>query len=143
MALILIALCVGLGAADAKTYYITGDGGGSVYDNGRRWEALRNDYIVVDGPCYSSCTMVLGNYPNVCVTKRADLGFHRGYTRVLWIGPFITDKAATDYMMAHFPPDIQAMINARGGLLKYQGGIFIPRLIKVKPSELPAKYRCK
>jgi hypothetical protein len=34
--------------------------------------------IVIDGPCYSACTLVLSTIPHnrVCVTRRAILGFH-------------------------------------------------------------------
>src|SRR5256885_14721138 len=34
--------------------------------------------VVIDGPCLSACTLVLGMVPNnrICVTRRAVLGFH-------------------------------------------------------------------
>jgi hypothetical protein len=33
--------------------------------------------IVIDGPCYSACTLVLSTMPHrVCVARRAILGFH-------------------------------------------------------------------
>ncbi len=34
--------------------------------------------IIIDGPCYSACTLVLSTVPKerICVTRRAVLGFH-------------------------------------------------------------------
>src|SRR5271166_1161588 len=34
--------------------------------------------VVIDGPCYSACTLVLSTVPRnrICVTRRAILGFH-------------------------------------------------------------------
>src|SRR6202012_5457312 len=36
------------------------------------------ELVVIDGPCLSACTLVLGVVPNdrICVTRRAVLGFH-------------------------------------------------------------------
>ena len=45
--------------------------------------ALRNsgERVVIDGPCLSACTLVLGVIPRdrICVTARARLGFHAAW----------------------------------------------------------------
>ena len=45
--------------------------------------ALRSsgERVVIDGPCLSACTMVLGVIPRdrICVTPRARLGFHAAW----------------------------------------------------------------
>lgn len=137
----LVLLALFAASAAAKTYTITRDFGGSVYDYGRRWASLRGDYVVIDGHCYSSCTMALGNSPNVCVTRRSVLGFHRAY--VWTVFGYVTSEAGTDYMWRHYPADIQLLLKKRGGLLADRGGWWNPALLWVKGSELPARYRCK
>lgn len=140
MLLLALALLAG-GPAYAKTYYISKNTGGDIYVFGQVWAALRKDYVVVNGHCYSSCTMVLGNYPNVCVTKGATLGFHRAY---IWtLGGYVTSYEGTDYMWRHYPADIQKLLNKHGGLLANRGGWFIPKMLMLRGSALPARYICK
>src|SRR5437660_5182266 len=44
------------------------------------FEAVRQSgqRVIIDGPCYSACTLVLSTIPRdrICVTRRAVLGFH-------------------------------------------------------------------
>lgn len=78
--------------------------------------------VRIDGYCASSCTMVL-DLPNVCVTKRALLGFHSAY-----IDSFngrVTFAAGTAQLWSHYPAGVRAWLTARGGLtpkLKYMKG---------------------
>ena len=48
-----------------------------------RLSVLRNsgERVIIDGPCLSACTMVLGVIPRdrICVTRRARLGFHAAW----------------------------------------------------------------
>jgi hypothetical protein len=137
----LLVLLILTTSAYAATYTITTDIGGSVYEYGRRWAQLRKDFIVIAGHCYSSCTMVLGNHPNVCVTKNSTLGFHRAYYWTLF--GYVTDPVATEFMWSHYPPDIQAILTRKGGLLTDRGGWWNPKLLYLKGSQLPARYHCK
>jgi hypothetical protein len=62
------------------TKRITDDPGGQIGPYLESLAALRSsgEQVVIDGPCLSACTMVLGVIPrdHICVTSRARLGFH-------------------------------------------------------------------
>src|SRR5258708_39935131 len=66
-------------SADA-TVRIKGDPGGLMSDYASRFTNLRQngESVVIDGPGFSACTMVLGYLPRdrVGVTNNAILGFH-------------------------------------------------------------------
>jgi len=53
--------------------------------------------IVIDGPCYSACTLVLSTIPHnrVCVTRRAILGFH---------APRLVDDYGREYLAPEAGP---------------------------------------
>src|SRR5215471_13721240 len=71
-----------LGSADA-TVRIRDDMGGLMTDYASRFENMRQsgERVVIDGPCYSACTMLLGmlSRDQVCVTPNAVLGFHAAW----------------------------------------------------------------
>src|SRR5271165_1936444 len=74
-----------LGAVSpAAAVRIDGDPGGRIDQYLSRFEALRGtgERVVVDGPCNSACTLLLGKLPRsqICVTNRASLGFHAAWT---------------------------------------------------------------
>jgi hypothetical protein len=81
--LLLIASLQGAAAA-VRPLVVTRDGGGLLDEYELRWRraAAARKPIVIDGPCASACTMFLGIVPlrRVCVTRRAELGFHSGAT---------------------------------------------------------------
>jgi hypothetical protein len=92
--------------------------------------------VVIDGPCYSACTLVLSTIPRnrVCVTSRAVLGFH---------APFLVDekghklraREVTRAVASTYPASVQAWINRHGGLTG--------KVIYLKGRELAALYpRC-
>src|SRR5262249_27250810 len=64
----------------SATLRITGDAGGQIGPYLQNLAAVRNsgERVVIDGPCLSACTLVLGVIPRdrICVTSRALLGFH-------------------------------------------------------------------
>src|SRR6201999_4436314 len=66
------------GSANA-TVRITDDMGGLMTEYASRFAAVRDsgEKVVVDGPCYSACTMLLGMLPRdqVCVPPNAVMGF--------------------------------------------------------------------
>jgi hypothetical protein len=67
----------------SATMRITDDPGGQLGPYLQNLAALRSsgEQVVIDGPCLSACTMVLGVIPrdHICVTRRAQLGFHAAW----------------------------------------------------------------
>jgi hypothetical protein len=93
--------------------------------------------VVIDGPCLSACTLVLSTIPRnrICVTRRAELGFHAPR----WFDPRTgyTTRApeATRTVTASYPLGVRAWIKKRGGLTQ--------KVIFLRGNELTALYpRC-
>jgi hypothetical protein len=72
---------------------ILGSPGGEVGPFVQLFEVVRQsgERVVIDGPCFSACTLVLSMVPRsrICVTRRAVLGFHgaRSVDRLAASGP--------------------------------------------------------
>jgi hypothetical protein len=106
------------GVADA-TVRITDDMGGSLTEYESRFAGMQRsgEKVVIDGPCYSACTMLLGMFSrdHVCVTPKAVLGFHAA-----WDfdddGHRVTDASATRALMDIYPAPIRSWLVRRGGL---------------------------
>jgi len=82
--------------------------------------------VIIDGPCLSACTMVLGVIPRnrICVTRRARLGFHAAWHHGENGRP-ATNRGGTQLLMAVYPQNVKNWINRRGGLtreMKYLTG---------------------
>lgn len=107
-----------VGAADA-TVRIRNDMGGLMDQYASRFASMRQsgERIVIDGPCYSACTMLLGMLPpdQFCVTPNAVLGFHAAW-RFDGAGHQVTDASATRALIGIYPPRIQSWLARRGGL---------------------------
>ena len=62
---------------------IANDAGGQIGPYLDRLATLRSsgESVVIDGPCLSACTLLLGIIPRerICVTSRASLGFHAAW----------------------------------------------------------------
>ena len=113
--------------------------GGEVGSFLRLFSVLREsgERIVIDGPCYSACTLVLSTIPKdrICVTRRAVLGFH---------GARLFDRDGNEYAVPRslntavaeiYPKPVQRWIARRGGLSK--------RMITLRGTELYRYYpRC-
>src|SRR5262249_47756931 len=89
--------------------------------------------VIIDGPCLSACTIVLGSVPHdkICVTPRATLGFHAAYD-LGTNGRPITNREATQQLYSMYPMAVQSWIVQRGGLT--------PRMIFLHGSALQAMY---
>ena len=135
-----IALMVGAALAasavtPAAALRITADPGGRIGPYLKALMAMRRsgEHIVIDGPCISACTMVLGVIPRerICVTRRAKLGFHAAWhpTRN---GP-VTSTAGTKLLWDIYPEDVRSWITRRGGLSR--------RLLVLSGRELTTMYR--
>src|SRR5580704_9832084 len=97
---------------------ITSDPGGQIGPYMAKLEALRSSgqSVIIDGPCLSACTMVLGVIPRdrLCVTPRARLGFHAAWR--LEAGRQVTSPDGTELLMSAYPQPVRDWIARRGGL---------------------------
>ena len=105
-------------SADASVR-ITDDMGGLMTQYASRFESVRasGERVVIDGPCFSACTMLLGMLPReqVCVTQNAVLGFHAAWN-FDDTGHRVTSASATQALIEIYPQRIRTWISRRGGL---------------------------
>jgi hypothetical protein len=120
-------------------FRIVASPGGEVVSYLRVFKAVRESgqQVVIDGPCYSACTLVLSTVPRerICVTSRAVLGFHAPR----WIDQKGRQSAASDAttqaVANTYPAEVRSWISRHGGLK--------PRPILLRGRELAAMYpRC-
>src|SRR2546421_8205796 len=82
------------------------DPGGQIGPYLENLVALRGsgERVIIDGPCLSACTMVLGVIPHdrICVTARARLGFHAAWHPDDGGRP-VTSREATKLLMDIYP----------------------------------------
>jgi hypothetical protein len=114
------AVAAGLWVPSASaTMVISSDRGGSIRQYEQRYAMVRasGSPVVIDGRCYSACTLVLGLVPShrVCVTPRARLGFHAAW----FPGPGGRQIMSRDYTLRLYelyPLWLRNWIVQRGGL---------------------------
>src|ERR1700681_4185691 len=115
----------------SATMRITSDPGGQIGPYLENLASLRSsgEHVVIDGPCLSACTMVLGVIPrdHLCVTPRARLGFHSAW-RPDTAGHPVVSRDGTELLMSAYPQPIRDWIARRGGLS--------PRLMYLSGNEL-------
>ncbi len=116
---LLFWLCALIAQPAAADVRILASPGGPVVPYVKLFEAVRDsgERVVIDGPCYSACTLVLSILPGdrICVTRRAVLGFHAA--RLLDDrGRFRAEPRATQVVLETYPPAVQQWILRRGGL---------------------------
>ena len=132
MGVLLAALT--FGTADA-TMRIKDDMGGLMTDYASKFSNMRQsgEKVVIDGPCYSACTMLLGmlSRDQVCVTPNAVLGFHAAWN-FDDAGHRVTSASATQALIDIYPPRIRSWIARRGGLS--------PHMKYLRGSELASMY---
>jgi hypothetical protein len=135
MAALAVVAAMGSAAAEVR---IKSSPGGQIGEFLDLFKEVRQtgERVVIDGPCLSACTLVLGVVPRnrICVTSRAVLGFHAA-----WVpterGQTVAQPVATRLMMDIYPSDVRAWILRRGGLNSH--------LIVLRGHELTALYpRC-
>jgi hypothetical protein len=134
LASVVMVLQVGVASADVR---IAGDRGGAVSAYIGKYQAMRatGERIVIDGPCLSSCTLFAGIVPpnQVCVTKRATLGFHAASIYNDASSAMMPTTAGTSMVMGYYPPAIRSWINRHGGLTR--------RMRTMSGRELASLYR--
>jgi hypothetical protein len=124
-------------AADANaTVRISNDKGGQIGPYLDAYLSLRESgqRVVIDGPCLSACTIVLGVLPRdrICVTRRAQLGFHAAWNPGRNGRPVLS-QAGTKALWDIYPGEIRSWLKRRGGLK--------PKMVYLSGSELMALYR--
>jgi hypothetical protein len=119
----------------AAAVRIANDNGGQIGPYMDRLTTLRSsgEQVVIDGPCLSACTLVLGVIPRerICVTRRARLGFHAAW-RPDQGGRPVFSRAGTQMLMETYPNSIRGWIASRGGLT--------PKMIYLQGAQLRAMY---
>ncbi len=111
-AVMLGAVLAALVASSASaTVRIVADSGGQIGPYLENLATLRNsgERVVIDGPCLSACTMVLGLVPRnqICATHNAVLGFHAA-----WMydksGSRVASASGTRELMKTYPAAVRA-----------------------------------
>ena len=113
-------LVSGVSSASA-TMLISEDRGGQIGQYLQTFAALRSsgEDVVVDGNCFSACTLLLGLIPRdrVCVTPRARFGFHAA-----WMpdenGRPVTSPMGTQALWNIYPSRVRSWIGRNGGLTR-------------------------
>jgi hypothetical protein len=112
----------------SATIRIANDPGGQIGPYLDKLEGIRasGENVVIDGPCLSACTMLLGVIPRdrICVTRRAQLGFHAAWNPTS-DGGRVVSVAGTGVLWEVYPPHIRRWLQRRGGLspkMKYLAG---------------------
>jgi hypothetical protein len=118
---------------------ISRDHGGKIGPYLYAFAVLRSigESVVIDGPCLSACTLVLGVLPKdkICVTNRARLGFHAAWQRDRR-GRKVISKSGTAAVLKIYPPEVRSWIEKNGGLND--------KLIFLQGPELATMYKaCK
>jgi hypothetical protein len=116
--------------------------GGEVAEYLKLFELVRQsgERVIIDGPCYSACTLVLSTVPRqrICVTPRAVLGFHAARLVDAYGNDVRADelrRLVTRLVAATYPGGVRAWIRRHGGLTD--------RPIYLRGRELAALYpRC-
>ncbi len=98
---------------------ISNDPGGQIGPYLEKLASIKSsgEKVVIDGPCLSACTMLLGVIPRdrICVTHRAQLGFHAAWNPD-GNGGRVVSAAGTEVLWEIYPAHIRRWISRRGGL---------------------------
>jgi hypothetical protein len=121
----------------SESVRISNDDGGEVEVYEKKYRKWRDagTRIVIDGDCISACTLLLGLIPRdrVCVTERADLGFHSVIVPNEK-GRFVHSESDTrELVSTYYSAAVQAWIKRNGGL---PNAALTDRLLHLRGSEL-------
>jgi hypothetical protein len=116
---------------------IVSDPGGEVSSYVQKYEAVRasGERVVIDGPCLSACTLLLGIVPrsHICVTQQAVLGFHAASYYDDASRSLVPTREGSRLVMQIYPAEIRGWIGRHGGLT--------PKLIQLRGRELTSMYQ--
>jgi hypothetical protein len=120
----------------SATVRIVNDAGGQIGPYLERLSSIRSsgEHVVIDGPCLSACTMILGVVPRdrICVTSRARLGFHAAWNPGADGRP-VTSRGGTQLLMEVYPQNVKRWIARNGGLT--------PHMVYLSGRELQSMYQ--
>jgi hypothetical protein len=113
---LVLLFCAGPALAEVR---IEASSGGEARSFLAYFELLRRsgERVVIDGPCFSACTLVLDIVPRkrICVTQRAVLGFHAAKL-IDQLGEEFPAPRATRIVADAYPAPIRHWIDRHGGL---------------------------
>ena len=141
-----ILLVSGASSASA-TMLISEDRGGQIGQYLQAFASLRSsgENVVIDGNCFSACTLVLGLIPRerICATSRARLGFHAA-----WMpddsGRPVTSPMGTQALWNIYPHKVRSWIGRHGGLTRKMLFLQGDELTSIVPScGVPSKVAAK
>src|SRR5262249_46501019 len=119
LSVVLIAAATYLSNPASATVRIVNDAGGQIGPYLESLVALRSsgERVIMEGPCLSACTMVLGVIPHdrICMTSRARLGFHAAWHPGT-NGQQVMSQGGTQLLMNVYPQHVRQWIASRGGL---------------------------
>jgi hypothetical protein len=130
------ALCA-LFAVDAAhaDMHIRLDTGGRIDAYLHRYATVRKSgqRVIVDGPCLSACTVLLGTIPKdrICITPRASFGFHAAWIP-LGHGRQAPSALGDRMLWTNYPQPVREWITSHGGLTR--------KVIYLRGRELAAMY---
>lgn len=123
-------------AGSSAAVMIVNDRGGRIGAYIDKFEGIRDagETVVIDGLCASACTIVLGAVPHerICVTPRANLGFHAAWDAGPDGAP-VPNRVATRMLFSIYPATIKRWIKRHGGLT--------PKMIFLRGAELTRMYK--
>jgi len=136
-AVLLGVLVAGISLSSASAAVrIVSDYGGQIGPYLEQFAAIRSsgERVIIDGPCLSACTMILGLIPRdrICVTRPARLGFHAAWNPGD-AGEPIVSAGGTQLLMEIYPQNVRQWISRRGGLTQ--------RMLFLAGRELASMYR--
>lgn len=118
-AALVLLFCLGRAAAEVRIEASPGGEATSFIDY---FETLSQsgERGVIDGPCFSACTLVLDLVPKsrICVTPRAVLGFHAARLIDRETGEEFAAPEATRVVAKAYPAPVRAWIRRHGGLTR-------------------------
>lgn len=122
-AVILGIVLLAAGATQGSaTIRISSDNGGRIGTYIETFALLRHtgEGVIIDGPCLSACTLILGMLPSdqVCVTSRARFGFHAAWRPDIHGRP-VPSSLGTQVLMEVYPPKVRNWIRRKGGLSRH------------------------
>ena len=102
--------------------HIRRDRGGRIDAYLHRYDTLRKSgqKVIVDGPCLSACTVLLGTIPKdrICVTERASFGFHAAWVPTA-SGRQAPSALGDRMLWASYPEPVREWITRHGGLTRH------------------------
>jgi hypothetical protein len=114
----LLFVVTGMGPVAAEVRILSSSGG-EVREYLKLFSAMRQsgERVIIDGPCYSACTLVLSIVPidKICVTPKAILGFHAAQLADQ-SGRRYPAPESTRVVTATYPAGVRAWIGRHGGL---------------------------